>query len=78
MMIEPTSFTGISSLQSTALKGTRDSLERFNQQAEAISRGDIDAANMIGLREESLLYSMNLQLIRITDEMIGQTLDMLA
>jgi hypothetical protein len=70
------SFSGWD-MRSTALRAAGDSVEKINKAAGRISEGDIRVENFVALKEEFLLYSINLKLIKIADEMIGQTLDIL-
>ena len=66
------------SLEQTALNGAQRALSGHQHYAAALQRGEITAANMVGLKQQFLMYTLNLKLIGMADEMKGQLLDMLA
>jgi flagellar basal body rod protein FlgG len=67
-----------SNLSATALTGSRQSLERLNKAAERIQTGDVSIENMVTLIQEPIVYTMNMKVIQVSDEMAGQLMNLRA
>ena len=61
-----------------ALQGLRGASARMNHNAGQIARGDISVERMVSLNQELFLYSINIQLLKISDEMVGELLEIFA
>lgn len=64
--------------QSAALSGAKQAEVALVDDLQRLAAGDISVERVTGVMESSYLYSMNLQLLKLTDEMVGQVIDLLA
>lgn len=69
---------GGTSMLSVALQGMRSADARMQSDVARLSTGDISPGRVVSLLESSFVYSMNIQLMKISDEMTGQIIDLLA
>ncbi len=65
-------------LHTAALQGLQGAAFRMSQNASQIAGGDISVERMVSLNQDQFLYSINIQLLKISDEMVGELLEILA
>lgn len=71
MMDRPTPLT-------TAVQGLEKASAQLRADFDRLNAGDISPERMASVMEASFIYSMNIQLIKIADEMTGQVIDLIA
>lgn len=67
-----------SQMHSIAIQGLQRASSNMNLNASRIAQGDISAERMVSMHQEMFLYSINIQLLRISDEMVGELLEVFA
>ncbi len=65
-------------MHSIAMEGLRKASSNINLNANRIAEGDISVERMASLNEELFLYTINIQLLKISDEMVGELLEIFA
>jgi len=65
-------------LHGASMRGAQAARTRMADHAQALGAGDIRVERVVGMQQEAHLYSINLQLLKMADEMVGQVLDLLA
>jgi len=65
-------------LTATAVEGSKRALGKMNEAAQKLSAGEITPSNMVALKEQAAVYSINMQLIKAADETTGQLLNLRA
>lgn len=70
--------TNYADMRTSGLMGAQAAEAKVGQAAEAISRGEIGVENMSALQTGTTLYTANLQVMRVADEMAGQVLNLRA
>lgn len=63
-------------LTATAVQGSKRSMSRMNEAAQRINSGELTARNVVTMKEQSALYSMNMKMIKVADETVGQLLNL--
>jgi flagellar hook protein FlgE len=77
-MIAPVSTRNLSDTFATAQEGMRRSLAQVGRSAEALSQGDLDPGNIVGLLQGQRLYEVNAKVLRTGDQMLGTLLNVFA
>lgn len=60
------------------MMGTQAAEQQVAGAAEAIQRGEIGVEPMVDMQVGTTLYTANLQVMRVADEMAGQVLNLRA
>lgn len=71
----PSSFQA---MQVQAYTSAQQALEGAAAASAQIAHGNLEPSNVIELKQQSTLYSMNLKLVSIADDMAGQVLNLRA
>lgn len=50
----------------------------MNLNASHIGQGDISVERVVSLNQDFFLYSLNIQLLKISDEAVGEVLELFA
>lgn len=74
----PDTPRGLQSTQAISLKGAQRAEQAFMEKTEEIGRGNLEPRTFIEANQQSTLYSLNLKLFSISDEMTGHVLDLKA
>lgn len=75
VMSSPAAFTG---LHATAAEGVRRASRGYAAEAAKLSSGKVDVATFVEAKQQTTLYSLNLKLLKMSDEMVGSVIDLLA
>jgi hypothetical protein len=79
MNIDPVSTSGsLTSIRQTAMNGANEALRKVESETRSIASGNLDVRSVAELDQQTTLYSINLKLLAMSDEMTGQVLDLLA
>ncbi|HKJ91258.1 MAG TPA: hypothetical protein VJ960_09020 [Oceanipulchritudo sp.] len=79
MNIDPVSTSGsLTSIRQTAMNGASEALRNVERETRSIASGNLDVRSVAELDQQTTLYSINLKLLAMSDEMTGQVLDLLA
>ncbi|MFO7724714.1 MAG: hypothetical protein R6V45_04110 [Oceanipulchritudo sp.] len=79
MNIDAASTSGsLPHLHQTAMNGAREALLKVEEESRNLSSGNLDVRSVAALDEQTTIYSINLKLLSLSDEMAGQVLDILA
>ena len=70
--------SGSYTMHNIAMAGLHRASSEINHNSNRIAEGDISAERMVTFNRELFLYSMNIQLLKISDEMLGQVLETFA
>lgn len=70
--------TNYNDLRTSGMMGAQAAQEQVAGAAEAIQRGEIGVEPMADLQVGTTLYTANLQVMRVADEMAGQVLNLRA
>lgn len=70
-----TNYTDTRALSSNAMTKASQALA---QETAAIAAGDVSVDRMAEVKVQQNLYTLNMQMLKMTDDMVGQVLDMLA
>lgn len=73
--IQSSVHTGMNTI---GLQGLRAASLNIDQNARRLAQGDISVKRMVSLNQQMFIYSINLHLMKISDDMIGEVIDVLA
>jgi hypothetical protein len=65
-------------MQSQAMQGMVQAQNQLARDIRKVAEGDLGVDRVVSVKESSFIYSMNIQLLKISDDMVGQVLDLLA
>jgi flagellar basal body rod protein FlgG len=68
----------IDPISASPVRGIQTAVARFERHSEVISRGDVNADDMVGLIESERSVEANVVVARTADQMVGTLLDMFA
>lgn len=63
------------SIHSSALKGLRSLSTTMDPNAVRLANGDISVRHQVALNQQMFIYSINLRLLKIADDISGEILD---
>lgn len=66
------------SIQQTAMQGARQAIREVDRGATQLSSGKVDVRTVVETDQQVTLYTLNMKMISMADEMVGQVLDILA
>jgi hypothetical protein len=65
-------------IHQTAMQGARQAVQEVDRGAAKLSSGNVDVRTVVETDQQVTLYTLNMKMISMADEMVGQVLDILA
>lgn len=78
MQIDGSISTNYADTRAIATSGAKRAEREFAEVAQAVAAGDVSVGRMAEATEAQTLYAVNMKMLKMTDEMVGQVLNLLA